>query len=137
MSNGDDISPEIDVSQMSPSEYALAHYGVKGMQWGKRKADDSGGVTTARKPSKAEISDARLTVAQQSLKLRQTKSRAKSFDKGSAERILADKRYSEMKTEFLKNPDRITASYMTKGEKAAFGVIAIARGPKHLSLIHI
>lgn len=129
MSTNSDVSPEMDTSQMSPSEYALAHYGVKGMQWGKRKADDGGVSTATRKPTKQEIGDARFNIAQQGLKLRQTKSQAKQFDKGSVERAIADKRYNEMKTDFLKNPDRVTASYLTTGEKYAFAAIAIAAAP--------
>ena len=125
MGSGIEVSPDMD-----PGE-TLAHYGVKGMQWGRRKADDSGGSGESSgsakkaKPTTAEVKTARRNLQKQAMQYHEAKDWAKSnTTRGSAERVLANEKVASLKADYLNNPDRITALYLTKGEKAVMGVIA-------------
>jgi hypothetical protein len=99
----------------------LAHFGVLGMKWGHRKVADSSDIRAAR---------ARLMV-QQSRYEKATKAvRKSSTPQGKA---AAKAKVAHIKASFLKNPDRVTATRMTRGEKAVsvlisgpFSVIPIA-----------
>ena len=124
---GIEISPDMD------PEAVLAHYGVKGMQWGKRKATDDasgGSQSTSSKPSNDEVKTARSNLQRKALDYNVASREAKkSGPKGSVVRALAKEKVREMKVDFLNDPDRITASYLTKGEKIIFGVLAASTGP--------
>lgn len=88
-------------------EDAIAHSGVKGMKWGVRK-----------KPTAHDIRTARRSVDQQRDNIKVQKKQVKQLAKGSKERTAGEKKLSDMKTSFLKNPDRVTAMRLTKGEAA-------------------
>jgi hypothetical protein len=91
----------------SPGD-ALEHYGVKGMKWGVR-----------RKPSAAEIRGARIRMQEKGLKYQKQREAVKSTKKGSVERAKENQKLGKIKADFLKDPDRVTAMTMTRGEKAA------------------
>ena len=84
------------VGDEKPSlDEALAHFGVKGMKWGQRKATGP------------QIRAARRRVINQANKLDDAKAEGASKEK-----------IAKMKMEWLQNPDRATAARMTRGEKA-------------------
>lgn len=91
---------------MALGEETLAHYGVMGMKWGRHRAQANG----------VDIRAARGRVATQRKKLDSAHSKAQNTaDKGKREAAL--KEVGKMKADFLKNPDRVIASRMTRGEK--------------------
>lgn len=113
--------------QVMDTDEFLAHYGVKGMKWG---------VHRARKPSSSdEIKDARARIQSKQAKLGEQRRAVKKAKKAgdTKAQARAEKKMSDMKVDFLKDPDRITASYLTKGEKVAIGVLSIAAGPVSLA----
>jgi hypothetical protein len=98
------------VEDKPPIEEVMAHYGVMGMQWGKH----SRAQATA-----TQIRTARATVGQNRAKYKNQKAVADAMEKGSAAQSKAKLELIETKATMLKNPDRVIAARMTKGEKAA------------------
>lgn len=98
------------------SEDFLAHYGVKGMKWGVRKAHKP---VTSRdiKAARQRIRRQREDLADQSYRVRTARN--------DRERTRETKKLSEMEVSFLKNPDRATELRMTGGEKAAAFILAV------------
>jgi hypothetical protein len=112
-----------------PSLQELKHYGVKGMHWGQHKRSAFGDIVKSvesdmvankfndpKHPTGSQIRDARSRVTAQRKAIRSTK---KDIRKGKrrGEDITGKKsELSKMTTDLLRNPDRITASRMTKGE---------------------
>lgn len=92
----------------------IEHQGVKGMKWGVRK-----------KPTSAEITDARLRVQAKNIKYVQQRRKIKSQD---VSRATKRTQLKDLKTSTLANPDRLTALRLTKGEKAVVGVLALVPG---------
>lgn len=90
---------------------ALAHFGVKGMKWGRRKSTNE--IRVARR----NVNKQELEVAKQADKV----DRAKAM--GKTQHTSELKKFEKMNTAFLKNPDRATAARMTNGEKFALGLI--------------
>lgn len=88
-----------------PTIDELQHYGKLGMKWGKRKSTGQ------------EIRTARGSVRRghRELKGQRKKIRASTTESGKAKEKAT---YAKMKTSFLKNPDRVTALKMSKGEIA-------------------
>lgn len=84
----------------------LEHYGTKGMKWGVRKKVTGRDIRSAR---------ARLGLEQDKLfnKARDVKATGRG-----------QKAYEKQKTAFLNNPDRVLATKLTKGEKAAQVILA-------------
>lgn len=102
-----------------PSLDELAHYGVKGMKWGQKKARITGD----------DIRDARVRVYDQTRQIRRTRKEIKKTTvKGSKEREAGQKKVAKLEMALLKNPDRITASRMTRGEKFAAALIFTPAG---------
>lgn len=99
----------------------LAHHGVKGMHWGVRRS----GV----KADAYEIRSARSRLSAKANEYHQAKHNIrKAGARGSAERAMAKEKVAKLKTEFYKNPDRVTATRMTKGEKAAALILGAPTG---------
>lgn len=86
----------------------LMHYGVKGMRWGQ---------TRTSKPSGSDIREARARVQTGQNKLARQRSTVRNAPT-VAKRDAQKTKYNSMKKDFLKNPDRVTATRMTRGEKA-------------------
>lgn len=87
----------------------LMHYGVMGMKWGKHRA----------KANAADIHAARSRVRSQSAKVKEAQGAAKA---NPTDKVTV-KKAADLKAAFLKNPDRVTAARMTRGEKAVALVI--------------
>jgi hypothetical protein len=99
-------------TDLTPEEW-LAHYGVKGMKWGQRKA-----------PTSAEIHDARARTASRERELSRQVDRT-NLAKPGREQAREAKKLNELTLDYLKSPDRATALRMTKGEKVMNGIIAV------------
>lgn len=100
------VAPDMDIKD------ALKHYGVKGMKWGKTKV----------KPTTDEIKTARGAIAEKKWALEKQGNKMKRAGKNTREAERA--KYEEMKMDFLKDPDRVTASRLTTGQKVVGGVLA-------------
>lgn len=93
--------------QEKPSldELTIQHFGIKGMHWGVRKHYTGGQIRTARRSSartKMAIDDARVAV------------RAG---------LAPETAIAQAKLAHLNNPDRITATRITKGEMAVSAIL--------------
>lgn len=97
-------------------EDALAHFGVKGMKWGKRSA----------RPSTSDIKDARVRQnarlrgvqnAEDNLNLRAIQKPSEAKDKAAV------RAFQKAEKDFHDNPDRAVAQRLTRGEKAALVVL--------------
>ena len=100
-----------------PMEEALAHYGVKGMKWGVRKASGS-------RPSGKDIKSARKNVAAGEKDIRSQK-RVVRKTKDPAAKEAEKAKLGKMKDAHRKNPNRLTALHMTKGEQAVNAILAL------------
>lgn len=96
----------------------LEHYGVVGMKWGKHRAKADG----------YDIRAARSRVATQKTQLHKAQRDAARV-KDPAAREMAKAKVGEMKTTFLKNPDRVVASRLTRGEKAVSLLLGFGAAP--------
>lgn len=110
------------IGQEKPSLEDLAHFGVLGMKWGHRKAATGKDIRAARR---------RLNTSAN--KFDDQRDRVKETEKGTKARADAKKKLEKMRSDWMKDPDRVIASRMTRGEKAAaliiagpFGLIPIA-----------
>jgi hypothetical protein len=98
----------IIAGQEKPSLEDLSHFGVKGMRWGVRK-----------KVAGYEIKDARKRLGKESKAYRVERRKVDKLAKGSTSRKLGEKKLERMHRAYLKNPDRVTAMRLTRGEKIA------------------
>lgn len=112
------------VGAEKPDLLELEHYGVIGMKWGKTRAKANG----------TEIRRARRSVANQFNKVADQKDKAKAA-KGTSKETAENDKLSKMKTEFLKNPDRVVASRLTRGEKAVILILAGPAAPASIAAI--
>jgi hypothetical protein len=109
-----------------PELGSLEHYGVMGMKWGRHRA----------KADAYDIRTARASVAGKEAKYRQAVRKAsKMRDTGEARAAAMDKA-KQMKVDLLKDPDRVIAARLTRGEKAVtillgVGIPAIAITSAH------
>lgn len=90
----------------------LVHYGVKGMKWGVRKAVSTREVYGAR----ARLQVKQNEIADQKRNVR----KAKSATAKTNQKTKLDK----MKVDFLNDPDRVTASRLSTGEKVVATIFA-------------
>lgn len=95
----------------------LAHYGVLGMKWGR----------TRTKATAGDIRKARNRLSVKQTKYVVQNDRVKAAKKsGNATKLAKEKQtLNKMKASFLKDPDRVTASRMTRGEKAAVFLLSV------------
>jgi hypothetical protein len=110
----------------TPEEVVLAHYGVKGMRWGERHA----------KPTSGQIRDARIRQAARfrSVQNAEDNLNLTSSSAPKAKQMAAVKKYQKAAFDFDTNEDRVTASRLTRGEKA---VQIILGGPIALVTIPV
>lgn len=102
--------------EYKPSLEELAHYGVLGMKWGKTRARANG----------AQIRQARRRLGKEQADLFEKQDAVKSLQKGTSARAKGEKELAKQTTAFLNNPDRVTATRLTRGEKA---VLLVLGGP--------
>lgn len=93
-------------AQKPDLESALSHYGVKGMQWGVRKA----AIKTARKEVRAQKKEIREVAKTKGVK---------------------SEEYGKLQAAYLRNPDRGVAATMTRGEQIA---VVLLTGPAGLGV---
>lgn len=95
----------------------LVHTGVKGMKWGVRKSPVAAKFNKKYPDSRTRDSAIRLARSQNQLR----------FTKAvNANRTGTKKQREAARLSYLKNPDRATALRLTKGEKVAFTILAVA-----------
>lgn len=112
--------------EFATPEAALEHYGVKGMQWGVRKAQDSATSVKRSKPTNTEIHDARANQASKQREINRQIDKT-NLSTGKAQEKNA-KKLSDMAYDMLKDPDRATALRLTTGEKVALGILNVGFG---------
>lgn len=102
-------------------EDVLNHYGVLGMKWGRTRVRATG----------PQIRQARRNLQRQSLSYHDHKADVKRAT-SAGEKAAAREKLDQVKADFLKNPDRVVAARLTRGEKAVaaillpYGMTAIA-----------
>lgn len=102
---------------MELGEDVLAHYGVMGMKWGRHRAQANGD----------DIRAARARVGKEKTKLKSAHRKATEIGDRD-KRQAALKEVGKMRADFLKNPDRVIASRMTRGEKQLSLVLGLVTG---------
>jgi hypothetical protein len=96
------------VGEDKPDLDELMHYGVLGMKWGQRK-----------KGGGKEIRKARRNLRGERRKLNSVEEARREAPKGSEARTKLDKKLNTLQREYNKNPDRVLANRLTRGEKLA------------------
>lgn len=112
------------IGETMTDEDSLAHYGVAGMKWGQTRAKGSGSDIRA---ARFNVRKQQEKIADQAFALNQA---TKSGNTAKAN--AAAKKYVEMNAKLLKDPDRVLASRLTRGEKVV--TVALA-GPLGLALV--
>lgn len=118
-----DVNPDL--------QDTLAHFGVKGMKWGVKRAQ--------RKERNQQIKTARRNIRDKENDLMDTVRKADKA-KTAGERAKLDKLATKKAKDLFDDPDQLTASRMTSGEKwingimitAAIGVAGAAGAAQHL-----
>lgn len=114
------------MTQVMDTETFLEHHGVKGMKWGVHKK---------ARPSDADIKSARLSVRAHDAATMNKAVEVATSKKGTAKRAKAEKDLKSLEMAHLKNPDRITATRLTKGEKIFNTALIVATGPIGLTVV--
>lgn len=96
---------------MEPEKPALSdlqHYGVLGMKWGRTRARAS---SSAIRVARTNVAKDKAAVGKAEMAVYKAKT--------PKERAAAQKTHAEVTAKMLKNPDRVVAARLTRGEKAA------------------
>ena len=128
------------VSDSKPSlDTALAHYGVKGMKWGVRKAQDGGSSKgpsrrQRRKERNAEIRRARVATAVRRGKLEEG---IIDLEFGDTKRVRANgaRMIAKYSDQLANSPDTQTAEKLTTGEKWTLGLGGAAMALSFASVV--
>jgi hypothetical protein len=122
------------------SEEALAHFGVKGMKWGVRKPDDSGGGSGGP----AKLKGKERTDAILNARVRQG-ARKYAYQNATAEFMVArtakgqdaaEKSMRKLEKEFYEGEDFKLSKQYTTGEKWVGGVSWAALGAAAVGLLY-
>ena len=107
---------------MEDEAESLYHYGVKGMRWGKRKAQDAPKPVSARKERDNAIKTARKDWQSKEDEVTVAFAKYKSLKPGGAAHKRAEEVVMQKQGEYMRNV--ATASQSTSGEKwvAAIGI---------------
>lgn len=95
----------------------LAHHGVLGMKWGKHRA----------KGNSIDVRAARSRTFTANHNLEQQQSKAQNI-RDPKKRAAALKDVEKQRVKNLKNPDRVLAARLTRGEKAASALLLTPMG---------
>jgi len=99
----------IQYNEGRPSLEEISHSGVKGMKWGRRKS----GTGPSSAPNETrQIHDARDRVHAQGKAIKKQRKVVKKTGRGQND-------LAKMEISLLRNPDRVTAAKLTKGEDFA------------------
>lgn len=115
----------------NPEDYELVHYGVKGMKWGRRRADKKNAKAekkAAREKEDTAINEARVRQVGRSSKIDQKHNKAiEAFvtgDQAKSDRLMAQAQ--KMEVDALDHPDQAMATKLTSGERRVRRVNNIA-----------
>lgn len=98
----------------------LEHYGVLGMHWG----------VTRAKANTSQIKRARRNVTKDENKYERQADKVDATTKnGTAARAKGESDLAKLKISNLKNPDRVIAARLTRGEKTVFTVLGLTLIP--------
>jgi hypothetical protein len=96
----------------------LAHFGVLGMKWGHRKS-----------ATRNEIVGARRRLKEKSAAYKTNYKKLDALPAGSRKKVLLENTLRRQHHAYLKNPDRVIAARMTRGEKFTSLLFAAESGP--------
>ena len=109
------------MTQAMETDEFLAHYGVKGMRWGHRKSAPGAGAGGMTRHQRNEIRN-RVNAQQLRSNVASTKAALTVGKNRKAKKEAAHKQ----RLEYLRNPDRVTAATMTRGEKLFYAAFTSA-----------
>lgn len=102
-----------------PTLEELMHYGVLGMKWGKtRTKAGSASINSAR----TRVTREKNAIDKQQDVINNKRGKGEPFSRDS-------QKLANMKVSHLKNPDRVIAARLTRGEKVTLGLVGLLALP--------